>query len=289
MSRPLFPLTATLGLALSCGGASPSAIEPPDLAAVEDVLDVDAFSELSGLTEAVAARPREAESWRALARAYETNELPAQAADAYEAAFAIEPDDAQTAYRAALKARQALDVDRAARLMAEVLELEPGYGPAWRRRGLWQLEAGDVVAARNSFERAAERLPGEPDGPLCLARAALLADDVSEAVEQAKVARERAPDDAYVQLVYGTALRRAGRVDEAAPFLTRGQGATPSFADPWSAAVSRDESRDEALAKRAEELEAKRLWDQAAEVWSELLDRRPDDSMVMRRLGLSLT
>jgi tetratricopeptide (TPR) repeat protein len=269
----------------ACGGDTPT---PPDVALVADVLDAEGRASLRAATEAVLGAPDDAARWRTLGRRYELLDLPAQAESAYAGALRLEPDDARTEYRAAVTARAAGEVERASERMARVVTLDPTYGPAWRRAGLWRLEDGDVAGAREAFERAAPLLEGRADVPLCMARAALLADDVDLALRHARTAADRAPDDPYVRLVLGTALRRAGLLDEAEPHLAAGQGATPAFEDPWSAELQADAAQDDALAERGRALEAERRWAEAADVYTELLARRPGDDGVSLRLGVAL-
>ena len=92
-----------------------------------------------------------------------------------------------------------------------------------------------------------------------------------------------------MRLVLGDALRRSGQADEAAPHLAAGEGSRPTYADPWSEAITRARRRDEDAMQRAGELERKGRWAEALRVYEDVEIRRPDDTNVLLKKGLALS
>ncbi|MEE2941297.1 MAG: tetratricopeptide repeat protein [Planctomycetota bacterium] len=278
-------------LAAACSDPTP-AFEPPpppDHQAIADLVDAGTYADLEAATARVVASPRDAATWSALGGAYEVAAIHEEAERCYASAGELEPTSARHFYRAAICSALVGEIDRALEQVARVIELEEGYGPAWRRRGVWMLELGDTTGARAAFERAGELLPGRPDALVGLAQVALLDDDLEAALRHAEAAYALVPTDRYVRLVLGDALRRSGRAEDAAPHLAAGEGSRPTYADPWSEAITRARRRDEDAMQRAGELERKGRWAEALRVYEDVETRRPDDTNVLLKKGLALT
>ena len=278
-------------LAAACSDPPPTfePPAPPDHQAIASLVDAVTYADLEAATARVAASPRDAAAWNALGGAYEVAAIHEEAERCYASAGGLEPTNARHLYRAAICSALLGEIDRALEQVARVIELEEGYGPAWRRRGVWMLELGDTAGARAAFERAGELLPGRPDALVGLAQVALLDDDLEAALRHAEAAHALVPADRYVRLVLGDALRRSGQADEAAPHLAAGEGSRPTYADPWSEAITRARRRDEDAMQRAGELERKGRWAEALRVYEDVEIRRPDDTNVLLKKGLALS
>lgn len=283
-------LALALFLVASCGDPASEYVPPPppDQAAIAALVAPATLADLDAATRRVSTSPRDATAWGALAQAYEVASINAEAEQCYSVAAELQPRDAKPRYRAAICASREGELDRALGRIDEVLELEPSYGPAWRRRGTWLLELGRTDEARTAFEKVQELLPGAPDAPVGLAQVALLDDRVDEALTHARTARERAPEDRYIRLILGDALRRAGQADEAAEHLAAGEGSRPSFLDPWSEAVTRERRKDEDAMERASGLEREGKWFSALRIYEDVESRRPDDTNVLLKKGRAL-
>ncbi len=94
------------------------------------------------------------------------------------------------------------------------------------------LEAGDLAAADERFERALRADPGSARAQIGLGRAALLRDDLALAETRFASVLEREPGSVPARLGLATLARRSGRDAEA-----RAQLARVLQADPWSAAA----------------------------------------------------
>lgn len=285
-------LSALALLAIAaCGGSpaeTPTPQPPAPAATVRDFVDDATYSDIESATLAVNASLRSAAAWAKLGETYEVAAMQAEAESAYLSASQLAPDDPQHIYRAAIVAELQGETERALTALEAVLEMDPSYGPAWRRKGTWLLDLGRSAAAREAFEAAREKLADLPDAHIGLARTALLDDDIEGALAHARTAFRLAEGDAYVRLILGEALRRAGSDDEAAPHLLAGQGSSPSYRDPWSESVARRKNRDADLMEKAKKYEAERNYEGALVAYDEVLSRRPDDTGALLRRGTTL-
>ncbi len=283
---------ALFGLSLAslpaCGPSAPALPPPPAPAQLAGGLEPATLSKLNAATDKVNANVADAGGWAALGRAYEEAQVHEGASTAFSSAAELRPTDAKLWYRAAIAAGRLGELDLALTRLARVHELEPSYGPAWRRRGTWLLDLARAPEARDAFERAGALLPSTPDAPIGLARAALAEDEVTAALTHARTAYERAPSDPYVRLILGNCLRRAGEAEEALPHLEAGQGARPRYVDPWSEGASGARRKDDEMSERASQLAKEKRWPEAVEVLKELAAARPEDGGVSVRLGVAL-
>lgn len=290
--RSALASSALVGLLLAalpgCGPKAPALPPPPVPSQIAGGLEPGTLSKLNAATDKVKAEPTDAERWAALGRAYEEAQVHAGAGSAFASAAELRPEDAKLWYRAAIAAGRLGELDLALTRLQQVHDLEPSYGPAWRRRGTWLLDLGRAPEAGAAFERASTLLPNTPDAPIGLARAALAQDEVPTALAHARTAFERAPTDAYVRLILGNCLRRAGQADEALPHLEAGQGALPQYVDPWSISASKARRKDDDLSARASKLVDEKRWPEAIEALKELAAARPEDAGVSVRLGVAL-
>ena len=270
------------------GGGSLELPSAPDTSNLAELVDDDTRSRILAAESARASDTSSSSAWAKLGRSYEAASLESQAETCYLAASLLEPGEPRHHWRAAISAERQGEHDRAFEHLDRVLALAPDYGPAWRRAALWRLESGDINGARKAVARAEPLLGLVPDAFVVKARIALLADDLDGALEAAREAHRRAPKDPYVRLILGEALRRKGEVHEASPHLTAGRGSTPSFVDPWSESASRERSRDTLLVEEGRRLESEGRLDEALQRYDEVLLRRPDDSNVLHRKGVTL-
>ena len=275
----------------ACGGSPAEPVTPeapPEAADLQGLVDESTLAEIESATRAVMSSLRSASAWSRLGETFEVASLSAEAESAYLSASSLAPEEPKHLYRAAITAEAQGETERAIEALGKVLDLDPGYGPAWRRKGTWLLDLGRSQEARSAFEEAGTRLAGAPDASIGLARTALLDDDIDGALRHARTAFRLAEDDPYVRLILGEALRRAGQDDEAAPHLQAGQGSSPSYRDPWSESIQRRRNRDANLMAKAKEHESKREFAAALAAYDEVLSRRPDDTNALLRRGTVL-
>ncbi|MEL6712653.1 MAG: tetratricopeptide repeat protein [Planctomycetota bacterium] len=290
-TRALGPLLALPLFACGDDGAPPSPSDlpaPPDTSRLAELVDDISRAEIVRADAALSRDPGSVAAWSALGNAYEAAHLETRAEECYRAAAALEPAEPRHHYRSAITAQRTGEIDRALRALERTVELDPDYGPAWRRLALWRVDTGDVDGARAAVARAAPLLRGVTDAHVVRVRVELLADDAERAVEAAREAFRIDADDPYVRLVLGEALRRAGRSDEAAPHLAAGQNSTPRFTDPWSVDVARLRNRDADLATEGTRLEKEGRFAEALAAFEKVLARRPDDSNMLHRKGAAL-
>lgn len=256
MSR-LPPSLRCLGLgfvlaAASCGpkeaprGASPAGVVAslPEPRRGADLVP-EVRERVDEALRAARARPDEALSWFELGATYEGLGLRELALAAYEGAVARDRDLARGWHRLAAVRADAGDFSRAADAMEEVTRLAAHHGPAWWRRGFWLLDLDRPDQAAEAFRVATEVDPSSPAGWVGLAHVALRRGSAEEALRVLGVAADRCRPDPHLHLARANALRRLGRLDEAAAEMRaarRGMGDAhaqefPPWADPWDAEV----------------------------------------------------
>lgn len=285
-------LVLLAGLLASCSPepAPADVPAPPSLERLDELTDSFNAGVIRSATAAVNASPDDAQGWYRLGLAYEAASMNEPALEAYRAAAALDPEDPKAPYRAAICADRAQDPDTAMALMRTVVELAPDYASGWRRLGFLRLDVGDLEGATAAFATVEELLPHNADAPIGFTRTALLADDLEAASRHALEALDRAPEAPYVRLLLGETLRRQGKAAEAAAHLAAGEGSVPSFIDPWSVEITRLRNRDQELVEEAQDLEQRRRFAEALELYEQVLERRPADPFpLLRRAVLLMT
>jgi tetratricopeptide (TPR) repeat protein len=89
----------------------------------------------------------------------------------------------------------------------------------WYQRGLELLSKGDVHAAANLFEKAAEAEPGKGSIHEALARAYFMSRRFAAALEQFTLCLELSPANDYAHFGSGLCLGRLGKIKEAVGHL----------------------------------------------------------------------
>ncbi|MEZ6014229.1 MAG: tetratricopeptide repeat protein [Planctomycetota bacterium] len=263
-------------------------VTPPPLPELGPLFSVDEAtrSELQRALEALEARATDVNAWVDLARLLDRHELYGAALATWEGAAALAPGAVEWKVRAGAAAVRARDFGRAEAWLQASVDAAPTERGAWRRLGELRLEQGDADGARRCFERVQALAPKAHDGDAGLALAALLAEDAPSALAHARAARTLAPDDPYLRHVYGSALRLAGRAEEALPHLEVGLGTSPTWTD--ETAQGDGAVGELALVERADALAADAKLREAAELYRRVIELRPGDAKVRTRLALTL-
>jgi len=200
------------------------------------------------LRDAVAAAPLDAAAHAALAGALRAAGDTAAALDALREAGRLAADDPDLQLERATLARSIGALDEARRAAAVARAIAPERAELHGLAGDLALETGDRDAAREAYERAAQVEPGAaswlirladldadeapgrarllleslgdvPDALLRLARIEAQSGDWSTAAETWARARAAGLDDLASRTAHGTALVRAGRMEEAIEVL----------------------------------------------------------------------
>jgi len=83
--------------------------------------------------------------------------------------------------------------------------------------------------AQNEYQKALELSPGDPAALLGLATAALRDGDIDKAIEAARLALQRSPDDPEINVLMGEALVARHDLANAEPFLKKGLQSKPQI------------------------------------------------------------
>ena len=214
------PLVATFGYQQL---GNPAAIEPPAAEAApalaEGVTNDQVEVLVKQLAERMKSNPDDLEGWTLLARTYAAMQRFPEAAQAFERATALSPNDASLlADRADVMA--VLQGQRAAgepaKLIARALELDPKNLKALALAGSVAFEAGDYDKAIFYWKQARELAAPASD----------FANNLDQGIKDAQVAKGEPPSDAVVQAPAATLATPA--TEQAATAAAVGAGARVS-------------------------------------------------------------
>lgn len=280
----LYKPTAAVVLVVALWPACARGPKPPALADMP-AMDPDAADFIRGRIEQVADAPSSAAAWGALGVACEANGIPDHAADAYETATNIAPEDPRWWYRLALTRSRLGEYPEALAALDRAIALDKNYAPAHWRRGLWLFDRGDMPEAEASFRRAIELDAADPGGSVGLARVHLARGDNEAAVATLEGLLEEHPGDRYALQLLGTAYRRLGREDDARLALALGATGEPRWRDPWSDDVAAARRGFAATLKEATEHAMAGRFTDAIPMLERLRSKRPDDAALVTYLA----
>ncbi|MBZ0111504.1 MAG: tetratricopeptide repeat protein [Thermoanaerobaculia bacterium] len=243
---------------------------------------------LSRGQQAVEQSPRSGELRRRLGMALEANGLCAVAEGSYEAAIALDGQDAKAMYRLAACEAEGGDLEEAVRHLEEAIAVDPTYGPSYRRLADLHLLQGDLKRAEANFAKALSIDVDDPAATLGLARTLLQAGRAEAAANLAKEVLRAAPSNEQAVTLLVRAERQLGRTETGSTPAGMSPAQELSWQDPWTREL------DPYRVGIASELEAAQV-DLAAGRVAEALERlqilirrRPDDPTVASNLGGAL-
>lgn len=290
LTRPLSAalLTSSLLILSACSGGAAPAVEVPwphSMAGYDTAL-VEALEEARGV---VLASPGDAASWVDLGMLFEAHLQLELAESCYGEAVRLDGSAPRSWYRLAAMRGKNGRVAEALDALARVEELEPGYAPAWRRKGWLLLADGRPGEAGAAFERAASIDPTDSVAQLGRVESELEAGDAVAALARLDRLVGIAPSSqAFYHRLRGRALSGLGRFEEAEPELARGRGARVGGADPWMREVNALKVGESAILLRAERMIEGGQAAAAVELLRGLEARDPDDPRVFKRKGRAL-
>ncbi|MCA9286452.1 MAG: tetratricopeptide repeat protein [Phycisphaerales bacterium] len=182
----------------------------------------------------VESRPGDAEARYHLALVYEANDDPTRARTSLEQAILLAPDAPPAWYHLALVHEHFGALDEAIAAMERVVELAPGYAPAHRHLGQWRLDQNRIGDAEKAFQRALAANPRDVEAAVGMARIEVERNDDAAALARLEaIVNGSDPPGAGAFQLYGTILRRAGRLAEAGAAFARARADAPQTFDPW--------------------------------------------------------
>ena len=308
-ARALWLPTATVWIAVSCGGSSDeparatgdaaaagagaaAAVEPPRVA--PGGLEPPLARAIEGHTARVRAEPDSAAAWGDLGVVLAVHDLAPQAIQCLERARELEPDQFHWAYFLGHVSR-AGDQHAALEAFQRAVELRPDYAPAhfYVGHGLLQLEQLD--AAEAALARALELDQGLVAARLGLARVALAREDAVAALAQLEQAGSDGPRTAEIQALLAATHRLAGDDERAAEHaaLVEGEPSREPVLDPeydrlgWQYGVTLRwrRARSERHLRRGEVAEALREWEKALAEDPEWADAHQEQAELRFRTG----
>ncbi len=155
------------------------------------------------------------------------------------------------AFDRVLASRNAAEIDKASKLLREIVGSDARDGPSAFRLGVLTVMQRRYDDALRAFEQAARALPQESVVRANLGAVALALGRAEEAIAWCDQSLALKPDAANVWNLRGNALRALRRAEEAAQSFTRAVNLDPNFADALSnygCAINETGHHDEALA-----------------------------------------
>ncbi|MCH2136485.1 MAG: tetratricopeptide repeat protein [Phycisphaerales bacterium] len=229
--RGILSLAASVAaLGASCSPSPPKPAPLPEQVSQADPAVREAIEEA---WTAATTSPESVQRRLELSLALDANGFDNAAAQSWQAMELLAPRDGRAAYFLAQLAADRGDLEQALVHMDRVFATQPDFAPACWRAGFWQLDLGRPDEAAALFQRAAEIDPSSAAAMVGLARADLARDRTTQAIETLGTLLQKTghPYSAYL---LAQALRRAGRLDEAAAIQLSGEPAVPQYPDPWN-------------------------------------------------------
>lgn len=274
-----------LGVLLAACAQEPHGVPAPPLPADMSGFDAAIVEQIRSEVDELERDPGNATRWRYLGMLYQAHDQIELAVECYRWSRSLDPDPARTHFYLALAEQRSGRLAEAIAEMRQAAELDAGYAPARWRLGLLLLEEGKVTAALDTLQEALTLAPDDPAVHHALGRAQLQAEAADEAAALLEGWLEGHPDDRYAHLLLGTAYRRLGRPEAAQHQLVLGQGAQPSWSDPWSRELEAKRAGFPArLATATGLLEEDPV--QAVARLEQLRRDRPDNATVLINLGI---
>ena len=288
----LFLSVLFVGALVACGPTTP---EPPSFGDPATFSSDPAVAELiTGRLAAAQAAPRAVEVWRGLGLAFEANGFPREAVKAYGHAAALDPGDGRTQYHLAVCLESFGDLEGAVEHFSTAARLGARHAPIYWRQGFAELALGRLDAAEASFRRALELNNVSQPARVGLARVALARQDSQAAMAHLEPLLVEGQGPPVVHHLMATALRLAGRLDEMEPHLQRsGDGMdademASAWPDVWQQAVDALRRGFPQRMRLGEQALAEGRLEDAAGIFRQLSEERPDDPLATANLAATL-
>ncbi len=225
MRSPSSSLLVSLCLLVGLAACQPSGYppaQPRDL----DALEPPVRRLVEERSAAVVAAPGDARAHADLGAAFWANGLFLPAAESFAQAGALEPGEPLWPYYESRALRNLGRAEGSLAPLERALEIDGGAAPAHLLFGWIQLDEGEVVGARSSFERARGLAPDRPEPLIGLATLALEEGRPEEARDLARAALERQEASRHARWVFGSALVALGDESRGRAEMDAGAGST---------------------------------------------------------------
>jgi tetratricopeptide (TPR) repeat protein len=187
-------------------------------------------------TAEVRDAPHSARAHGTLGLVYEANHMWVEAQACFRHAATLAPDEAVWRHHLAICLFEGGQPAEALTALDEAIDRDPGFVPAWQRRGELLHESGRLDDAERAFLEVIARAPEASEGYAGLGKVLLARGDHAGAVERLERAIRLDHGNLAAHYALGRAYRALGRDDEARVELALGEEATTQYlTDPLSA------------------------------------------------------
>lgn len=186
------------------------------------------------LERAIGLAPSEI-AYLALAEIHETGDKPAEAVKVLERGMAALPSSLKIAVALGKNLTNAGDNERAAKILAAIVQNSPEELDAWRWLAQTESSLGQFQKAAEALQQVARRQPTYPMIDLMLAQALLKQEPPDEegALRALDRAAKTSPDDPDVYYLRGKTYFSLNRFPEAVAALERAIELAPALAEPY--------------------------------------------------------
>jgi len=228
---------------------------------------------------------RSADAWRRLGEVYEANNLLGEAAQAYNTALAMQPDDPRTLHRLACVTERSGDLDAAVSIMQRAADVDPSVLGSWTRLLWWETDLGNLDEAHAALDRAVDLDADDPMIVLGEARLLLAERKADAALARLESATSLGAHRAFAAHLRARAHRLRGDADRAAAAHAESDGMRPRFTDAWSRAMQRHQTGYAAMRLAAGRAVARGDITEARPLLDDILDHAPNDVQALNLLA----
>lgn len=233
--------------------------------------------------------PQDLEALTRLAILLKAHDLPAPAAECFERAARLRPEEPRWQYLHARMRQDIGQIDRAVAAYRAVLQQAPDYAPARYYLGLCLLELDRLDEAEQCFQRLLEARGYTWAGAFGLGVVRLRQGRPAEATTLLRRALDGGGEYYAVLYNLGLALRDLGERASAAEYLARARHAPekPPLDDPWEPDWGAYNRSLSIQFHRAREASLRGEHERATSILQDLVRRHPDVPNTWKELGLA--
>jgi tetratricopeptide (TPR) repeat protein len=250
-----------------------------------DGLDADVKAAILKSRNEAVAQPKSAQASGSLGMVLEAHDLYQPAVLAYQRTVRLDPQEFRWRYYLALSLEKTGRLDEALASISEGLRIHPDYAPAILKRAELLLKLGRFPESAAVLQTFLAKNPGSPLALYFLGRVKFAQGDFAAADSLYRRATEAWPSFGSAWFGLGETSRRLGRAAEAEKYYQLAEthkDQSPPAGDELYVQMMKLATGIETRLLEARKLLDKREFDQAAQIYKEVLKQYPDnlDSLV---------
>jgi tetratricopeptide (TPR) repeat protein len=253
---------------------------PPVPAVSLDGLDADVRVAIEKARDEALAEAKSGEASGRFGMVLEAHSLHLQAALAFERAIRLDPKQFAWRYYLAMSEENAARPEQALAAISDALRIRPDYTPAVLKRGALLLKLGRFAESDAVLEPLLARNPGSAETLYTLGRLKFAQGDFTAAEDLYRRATEAYPTYGAAWYGLADAERRRGQKEESEKNFRLAESykdRTPPSEDQLRRDVLKLATGIETRLAEAKRLMDRRQFDQASQIYKEVLTRHPEN------------